>query len=107
MAIQAFAESVICSRCGMKFPKRKGYFPINYSGYYKGTGSLHICKTCLEDIYNKYYAECENTELAVRQTCRALNLYWSKEELKRIASLMLLDKEAISLQFPNTEMCFE
>lgn len=80
MAIQAFAESVICSRCGMKFPKRKGYFPINYSGYYKGTGSLHICKTCLEDIYNKYYAECENTELAVRQTCRALNLYWSKEE---------------------------
>ena len=29
------------------------------------------------------------------------------DELKRIASLMLLDEEAISLQLPNTEMCFE
>ena len=27
--------------------------------------------------------------------------------LEQIASLMLLDKEAISLQLPNTEMCFE
>lgn len=80
MAMEAFSECVICSRCGIKYSKRKGNFPANFSDLYRGTGTLHICNTCLEDIFNKYYAECQDSKTAVRQTCRALNLYWNEQE---------------------------
>lgn len=79
MAIEAVVETAICSKCGLKYGKRKGYFPPSFSELHKGTGTIHICRTCLDDLFNKYLAECEDTACAARQVCRKLDIYWSKQ----------------------------
>lgn len=77
MAIEVNAAAQICTRCGMAYGRRKGYFPVNYGSLYKGIGYLSVCKTCVDSIYNKYLSECSDVKKAVRQTCRKLDLYWS------------------------------
>lgn len=79
MAIEFSAERAVCSRCGTAFGSRKGNFYVSYSALHRGTGYVPICKRCIEDIYSKYFKECDSENLAVRQTCRALDIYWSKE----------------------------
>lgn len=76
-------ESVICSKCGRKFGKRKGNFATCYQSTYKGLGTLTICNHCLDTMYNECVAECKNTKLAVRQVCRKLDLYWNEKLFER------------------------
>lgn len=71
-------EMVICHRCGTAFGKRKGNFPVCYGESYRGVGHLHICKGCLDALYEEYYALCESKRHAVRQVCRKLDLYWNE-----------------------------
>lgn len=76
--MEAVLETAICTKCGLKYSKRRGYFPPNYGELYKGVGTIPICRTCLDDLFNKYLAECEDTACATRQVCRKLDIYWSK-----------------------------
>lgn len=78
MAIEMSSDSAICFRCGTKYGRRKGYFPVNYAIQYKGVGYIHICKDCIDTMYNTYLAQCNNPKDAVRQMCRKLDLYWSE-----------------------------
>lgn len=71
------SESIICFKCGTKFPKRRGYFQANYGINYKGVGFMHICKNCIDSMYDEYFKECGEQRLAVRQMCRKLDLFWS------------------------------
>lgn len=67
-----------CSRCGKRYPKRKGFFPLNYNPVNKALGYLHVCKDCVDEMYLAYLEECKDPRLAARQMCRKLDLYWSE-----------------------------
>lgn len=78
MAVESTTvETAICSKCGLKYGKRRGYFPPSFAELHRGTGTVHICRTCLDELFNKYLAECEDTAGAARQVCRKLDLYWN------------------------------
>ena len=70
-------DKAICSRCGTAYGRRKGNFPVSYGHLYKGTGYLHICKDCVDKLFNGYLVQCNNAKDAVRQMCRKLDLFWS------------------------------
>lgn len=77
MPIELSSDRAVCYRCGTPYSKKKGYFSVCHGESYKGVGYMHICKSCVEKIYNLYLAQCNDPRLAVRQTCRKLDLYWS------------------------------
>lgn len=79
MAIEVSADSAVCFRCGMKYGKRRGYFPVSYAAQHKGVGFMPICRECLSTIYNTYLSQCDDPMSAVRQTCRKLDLYWNED----------------------------
>ncbi len=85
MALDILDGSTICTRCGMAYGRRKGNFLISYSPMYKGIGYLPICKKCTETLYNQYLAQCNDAKAAVRQMCRALNIYWHDEIYNKVA----------------------
>lgn len=76
--IEVNGSSAVCVRCGTMYGKRKGYFPVSYGSTYKGTGYLHMCKECIEDLFSTYLAQCKDNKLAVRQVCRKLDIYWNE-----------------------------
>ena len=78
MAIEMSSDIVICSKCGKKYSRRKGYFPVSYAILHKGIGHIPVCKECIDAMYNTYLAQCNNAKDAVRQLCRKLDLYWSE-----------------------------
>lgn len=80
------SDYAICFRCGNRFGKRKGYFSVSYSTLTKGVGYLPYCRTCVDTIYNTYLSQCDDSEMALRQTCRTLNLYWSESVYKMVAN---------------------
>lgn len=85
MALDILDGSTICTRCGMAYGRRKGNFLTSYSPMYKGIGYLPICKKCTETLYNQYLAQCNDAKAAVRQMCRALNIYWHDEIYNKVA----------------------
>ena len=72
------STTVVCSKCGKMFGGRKNNFYKSYAAQYKGTGYLHICKECVDAMYNTYLAQCGDAKQAVRQMCRKLDLYWNE-----------------------------
>lgn len=76
-AIEVNGSSAICSRCGISYGRRKGYFPVSYASNYKGIGYITVCKDCIDKLYAMYLAQCNDARMAVRQVCRKLDLYWS------------------------------
>lgn len=85
MALDIKDNSAVCTRCGMAHGRRKGNFLVSYSPMYKGVGYLPICKDCTETLYNQYLAQCNDAKAAVRQMCRALNIYWNEEIYNKVA----------------------
>lgn len=85
MAIEIKSDSAVCHRCGLGFGRRKGNFLVSYSPMYKGVGYLPICKECTELLYKQYLAQCNDAKAAVRQMCRALNIYWNEEIYTRVS----------------------
>lgn len=77
MAIEMSSDTAICSKCGKKYSRRKGYFPVSYATMHKGIGYIPVCKECIDTMYNTYLAQCNSAKDAVRQMCRKLDLYWS------------------------------
>lgn len=77
MAIQVDSPRSVCSKCGTDYSRQKGYFPVSYAVLHKGVGHTHICRDCIDALYNGYLAQCNNAKDAVRQVCRKLDLYWS------------------------------
>lgn len=77
MAIEVNASQAICSKCGRAYSRRKGYFPVSYAVLHKGLGYVPVCKECIDDMYNGYLSQCNNSKDAVRQVCRKLDLYWN------------------------------
>ena len=79
MAIEVNTDRVICTKCGISYGRRKGYFPVNYGMLYKGTGHTAVCRDCIDKMYDAYLSQCEDPGRAVRQMCRKLDLYWDEK----------------------------
>lgn len=84
MGIEVNSVRAVCSRCGTDYSRQKGYFPVSYAVLHKGVGHTHVCKTCIDEIYNEYLAQCHNAPDAVRQVCRKLDLYWSEKVYRQV-----------------------
>lgn len=78
MSIEMSSDAAVCFKCGKKYSRRKGFFPVSYAIQHKGVGHIHICKDCIDAMYNTYLSQCNNAKDAVRQMCRKLDLYWSE-----------------------------
>lgn len=78
MALEMNTDKVICPTCGTGYSKRKGFFPVSYGELYKGLGYIPYCRSCIDKIYSQYLAQCKDSKMAVRQTCRKLDLYWNE-----------------------------
>lgn len=78
MEFEVSNDGVYCYKCGTKYPQRKRYFPVSYAVLHKGVGSIPYCRDCIDAIYNGYFEACHDQEVAVRQVCRKLDLYWNK-----------------------------
>lgn len=78
MEFEVSHDGVVCYKCGTKYPHMKRYFPVNYGVLYKGIGHLPVCRDCIDAMFNSYFETCHDQEVAVRQVCRKLDLYWSK-----------------------------
>lgn len=85
MPIEINSEKAICFKCGIAYGRRKGNFPVSYSVLNKGVGYLHVCKSCVDAMYNAYLAQCHNAKDAVRQMCRKLDLYWSENVFETVS----------------------
>lgn len=83
MAIEVNPAAAVCLKCGVVYGSKKD-FHINYGVLYKGAGRLGICKKCVDNIYLNYLTECGDVKLAVRQTCRKLDLYWSERAFNSV-----------------------
>lgn len=71
-------ERYTCYRCGTNYSKQKRFFPTSYAESHKGVGYCHICQACIGKMYDSYLKECKSLELATKQMCRKLDIYWSK-----------------------------
>ena len=85
MALEVTSDAAICSKCGTKYSRRKGYFPVSYAVQHKGIGYIPVCKSCIDTMYNEYLAQCGNARDSVRQMCRKLDLYWSEKVYEMVA----------------------
>ena len=85
MALEMNTDKVICPTCGTGYPKRKGFFPVSYGELYKGLGYIPYCRSCIDKIYSQYLAQCKDSKMAVRQTCRKLDLYWNENIFDSVA----------------------
>ena len=61
-----------CSCCGKE--KIETDFYMSKSLIYKAISHLPICKTCLGDIYDKYYIKYKDYKLALYYMCRAVGI---------------------------------
>lgn len=78
MAIEVNSVRAVCGKCGTDYSRQKGYFPVSYATLHKGVGHTHICRDCIDSMYDEYLSKCNDPKLAVRQVCRKLDLYWSE-----------------------------
>ncbi len=79
MALEVESARAVCSKCGTDYSRQKGYFPVSYAALHKGVGHTHVCRDCIDSLYNGYLAQCNNSKDAVRQVCRKLDLYWNEK----------------------------
>ena len=85
MAIELNSARSVCGRCGVDYSRQKGYFPVSYAALHKGTKHTHICRDCVDALYEDYFAKCNDAKIAVRQMCRKLDLYWNETIFNQVA----------------------
>ena len=78
MPIEVNGSNYVCKKCGTAYSRIKGYFPVCYSYLYKGSGYLPFCRTCVDGMYEDYFAKTKDAKSSVRQMCRKLDLYWNE-----------------------------
>lgn len=65
---QTVNNKLICTCCGKE--KREMDFYMSNSQIHRATNRLSLCKDCLGDMYDKYYAKYKDIKLAIYYMCR-------------------------------------
>lgn len=86
MAIELTGESVVCSRCGTRYPKYKGNFYSCYGSPYRGVGYITICKNCIDAMHVDNLLHEHSARDSIRQICRKLDLYYDDTIYETIES---------------------
>ena len=76
--LEVTPTKAVCRLCGTGFGTHNGYFYRNYGQIYKATGYMHVCKRCVDALYEDYLRESGDTKLACHQVCRKFNIYWNE-----------------------------
>ena len=68
-----------CTRCGFTTTTELTKFSNAYSQIYASNDfRLHVCKSCLDDLYENYYRpKAESDEEAVRTLCQKFDVYYN------------------------------
>jgi len=74
------ARKHYCFRCQTEYSRSEPYFFKAQSGLYKGNyGHIHICKQCVNDLFDHYFDAIGDGKSAMLRLCEKLDLYWSEE----------------------------
>lgn len=68
----ATKNDIKCTCCGKETSERNFY--ISKSFIYKATSHLPVCKTCLGNIYDRYYEKYQDYKLALYYMCRSVGI---------------------------------
>lgn len=67
-----------CTRCPRTFKTQKNNFPAAQSPVYRENGGyLHVCRHCVEEMYQHYKETLGSEKLALRRICMKFDIYWS------------------------------
>lgn len=67
-----------CTRCPRTFKTQKNNFPAAQSPIYRENGGyLHVCRHCVEEMYQHYKETLGNERAALRRICLKFDIYWS------------------------------
>lgn len=67
-----------CMRCERSFDRRKYNFPVSQSPMYKeNDGHVHICRHCVDEMFQHYKAVFGDEKMAIRRMCMKLDIYWN------------------------------
>lgn len=83
-----------CLNCKNEYVESKFY--SSDSEFYKGTGKVPFCKSCIEDFYNYYYEKYKSEyhatpeKKAIKRLCMVFDVYYSDDAFN--AALRALEK---------------
>ena len=69
-----------CTRCPRTFKRQRSNFPAVQSPvYHENGGYLHVCKHCVEEMYQHYKETLGSERAALRRICMKFDIYWSDD----------------------------
>ena len=71
-------QKFFCCHCGTAYSRQKGYFPVNHSQMYRGSGYIPVCNDCIDQMYDHYVKILGDKKKAMRRICMKLDLYWNE-----------------------------
>ena len=87
-------EKIRCTCCGKE--KSVTQFYKSKSCLYKSIGRLPICKECIGDIYNNYFAKFNDERLAIYYLCRKLDISFSQSCFNAVISNRGSQKDSLA-----------
>lgn len=66
------SEKVYCRKCMLFKPESSFYSATDI--FLDSNGLMSVCKDCINEIYNNFYASEKNMETVILQLCRMLNI---------------------------------
>lgn len=67
-----------CTRCPRTFKVQKNNFPAAQSPIYRENGGyLHVCRHCVDEMYQHYKEVLGSERAALRRICLKFDIYWS------------------------------
>ena len=69
-----------CFRCQMEFNRPEPNFFKAQSTLYRGNnGHIHICKQCVNELFDHYFDAISDGKLAMQRVCEKFDLYWHED----------------------------
>ena len=69
-----------CFRCQTEYSRAEPYFLKVQSTLYRGNcGHIHICRQCVNELFDHYFDALGDGKLAMLRTCEKFDLYWNED----------------------------
>lgn len=66
-----------CTSCGKMQEEKREYYATN-SDLYANTGRYTVCKSCIDNMFNKIYEKLEDNKLATKKLFQLLDVYFDE-----------------------------
>lgn len=71
-------EKIYCRKCTKMLPKGDFYDSVDL-GFIDTNGKLSVCKSCIQELYDKVFSETQSIEKTIHKLCVSLNIKYSNE----------------------------